>query len=162
MDIRSIIQSQYFAALAMLAQVIEKCPEALWVDDSYNNPVWRLVYHALIYTHFYLSPGEADFTPWEKHREDMQLLGDSAPEGATYTQAELMDYLSICLEQVEQQVDQMDLAAGSGFHWLPFSKLELQFYNIRHIMQHTGELYERLGVTGGIALGWVGMKPAAD
>jgi len=28
---------------------------------------------------------------------------------------------------------------GSGFDWLPFDKLELQFYNIRHIMQHTGE-----------------------
>ena len=155
METRSIIKSQYYAAMAMLRQAIENCPEALWEDASYNNPAWRLAYHTLIYTHFYLSPTEADFKPWEKHREDMQLLGLTAPEGEAYSRAEILAYLGLCLEAVEHQVDQMDLKAASGFEWLPFSKLELQFYNIRHIMQHTGELYERLGATGGIELGWV-------
>jgi hypothetical protein len=53
----------------------------------------------------------------------------------------------------------LDLEAESGFNWLPFDKLELQIYNIRHIQQHTGELYERLGTSGSIELSWVGMKP---
>ena len=156
MDPHDVIQSQYRAALAMLRQAVEKCPERLWDDESYSNPFWRLVYHTLIYTHFYLSPSEADFQPWDKHREDMQLLGSSAPEGVAYTRAELMDYLLICMDQVEKQVEQMDLEADSGFHWLPFNKLELQFYNIRHIMQHTGELCERLGAHGETEVGWVG------
>ena len=54
----------------------------------------------------------------------------------------------------------MDLEAEAGFYWLPFDKLELQIYNIRHIHQHTGELCERLGAQGGIEVGWVGMGPS--
>jgi len=56
-------------------------------------------------------------------------------------------------------VNRMDLEAESGFHWLPFDKLELQFYNIRHVQQHTGELSERLGAKGEIEVRWVGKKP---
>jgi hypothetical protein len=54
-------------------------------------------------------------------------------------------------------VDDLDLDAESGFHWLRFDKLQLQFYNIRHIQHHTGELCERLGGTGEIEVAWVGM-----
>ena len=61
---------------------------------------------------------------------------------------------------MEEQVDSLDLEAESGFYWLPFDKLELQIYNIRHIQQHTGELCERLGARGDIEVGWVGTKPA--
>jgi hypothetical protein len=52
------------------------------------------------------------------------------------------------------------LEAESGFYWLPFDKLELQFYNIRYLQQHTGELCERLGAHGELQVQWVGMKPA--
>jgi hypothetical protein len=37
----------------------------------------------------------------------------------------------------------------------------LQFYNIRHVQQHTGELCERLGAKGEVEVDWVGMQPAA-
>ncbi len=158
MRIKEAIKSQYRASLAMLRQAVEKCPEELWTDASYVNPFWRVAYHTIIYTHFYLSPTEADFIPWERHKKDMQLLGPSAPVAIPYSRAEMLDYLGLCLKQVEQQVDAMDPEAESGFYWLPFDKLELQFYNIRHIMQHTGELCERLGAHGEIEVGWVGRK----
>jgi len=53
----------------------------------------------------------------------------------------------------------MDLQAESGFHWLPFNKLELQLYNLRHTQQHIGELYERLDKYD-IKLNWVKQQPA--
>jgi hypothetical protein len=59
---------------------------------------------------------------------------------------------------VDIQVESLDIAAGSGFDWLPFDKMELQLYNIRHIQQHTGELCERLGAQGEIQVDWVGMN----
>lgn len=158
MEIKAVIKSQYRASLAMLQQAVEQCPESLWADDSYTNPFWRVAYHALIYTHFYLSQRETDFVPWEKHKEGMQLLGPSAPDARPYRREEVLAYLAHCLEQVDTQVDALDLAAESGFDWLPFNKLELQFYNIRHVQQHTGELSERLGAHGEIDVGWVGMK----
>ncbi len=157
MNPKQVIKSQFKAALAMLRQAIEKCPEALWTDITYSNPFWRLAYHVLIYTHFYLGPSEDDFTPWEKHQQDLQLLGQEIPGARIYSQREVLDYLALVQDQVEAQVDALDLAAGSGFHWLPFNKLELQFYNIRHVQQHTGELCERLGAHGEVEVGWVGM-----
>lgn len=79
MEVKAIIKSQYRASLAMLQQAVEKCPESLWSDDSYANPFWRVAYHALIYTHFYLGQTEETFIPWDKHEEGMQLLGSEAP-----------------------------------------------------------------------------------
>ncbi|MBW6466502.1 MAG: hypothetical protein K0B06_08370 [Brevefilum sp.] len=56
------------------------------------------------------------------------------------------------------QLKAVDLVADSGFYWLPFNKLELKFYNIRHIQPHTGELCERFGALGEISVDWVAMK----
>ena len=72
-----------------------------------------------------------------------------------FTKEEVLEYLSFVEKQVADHVAITNLEAESGFHWLPFNKLELQFYNIRHIQQHTGELYERLGTHENIELDWV-------
>ncbi len=159
MQMNMIIKSQYHASLAMLREAIEKCPDSMWVNTDYVNPFWRVAYHIIIYAHFYLSPTESDFIPWEKHQDGMQLLGPSAPDSEPYSKADLLAYLDICSDQVEAQVDSLEFEAESGFHWLPFNKLELQFYNIRHIQQHTGELCERLGAHGEIEVPWVGKVP---
>jgi hypothetical protein len=65
-------------------------------------------------------------------------------------------YLELCRAEVEKQVPLLRLEEGSGFSWLPFNKLELQFYNIRHLQHHTGQLIERLRTVAGIGVGWVG------
>lgn len=157
MDIKASIKSQYRASLAMLEQAVADCPEALWDDRAYSNPFWRLAFHALFYTHLYLQPSEADFVPWEKQRSEMRLLQDPPEEGdKPNSKSEILEFSAFSREQVERQVSELDLDAESGFYWLPFDKLELQFYNIRHLMQHTGELCERLGATGAVEVDWVG------
>jgi hypothetical protein len=165
-SIKDIIKSQYHASLEMLRQAVIKCPDPLWHNREYKNVFWHIAYHALFYTHLYLQASEKDFVPWAKHRDECRSL-DRAPRpprgepglGEPYTKEEILEYYEICREQVEQQVVSLDLDAQSGFYWLPFSKLELQFYNIRHLQQHTGELCERLGATGDVEVDWVGMKP---
>lgn len=155
MDTRKVIKSQYFAALAMLRQAVEKCPQALWNDQSYSNVFWHVAYHTLFLTHLYLQPTGEDFTPWEKDLNQNASLEHPSGESQVFSKVDVLDYLAFCLKEVEKQVDVLDLEAESGFHWLSFSKLELQFYNIRHIMQHTGELCERLGAHGEIEVSWV-------
>ncbi len=157
---KSIIQSQYRASLAMLRQAITQCPQSLWEDDSYANPFWHVAYHTLFYTHLYLQPSSENFVPWEKHRDDLRRLENTGIE--PYSKDEVLEYLGFCLEQVGAQVESLDMEDDSGFHWLPFNKLELQFYNIRHIQQHSGELCERLGAHGEIEVGWVGMKEQVE
>jgi hypothetical protein len=152
MDTNKIIQSQYLAALEMLKQVIVKCPAACWNAPGDKDKLWNTAYHALFYAHLYLQENEQRFQPWEKHHDP--------DTGEPFTQAEVLEYLAYVQKQVIALVSTLNLEAESGFHWLPFNKLELQFYNIRHIQQHAGELYERLGTREHIELDWVGAKPA--
>jgi hypothetical protein len=166
MQTKEVIRSQYHASLEMLKQAVVKCPESLWNRAADKNKFWHLAYHALFYTHLYLQPTVEVFTPWEKHRDQYNYMGpmpepphDWPKIGEPYTTDEILDYLQLCQKQVDEIVDQLDLAGQSGFFWLPMGKLELQFYSIRHLMQHTGELCERLG-TAGFDVDWIGMKPA--
>lgn len=165
MDNHTVIQSQYHASLDMLAQTIEKCPEAIWDRTEDKNKSWQLAYHTLFYVHLYLSANEDEFTPWEKHRPEYYNMNTSAETGneepkidTPYTKAEILEYLKFLQGKIDEMVSEIDLHAESGFHWLPFSKLELQFYNIRHLMQHTGELGERLGYAEKIKIDWIGKK----
>jgi hypothetical protein len=155
MNVQKVIQSQYLASLAMMRQVIELCPAAMWDDRAVKNRYWQVAYHGLFFIHFYLQPTEADFVPWEKHQphyDDMGIGGDKEP----CNQADMLAYLALVEEQVRSVVPILDLEAESGFHWLPFNKLELQFYSMRHLMGHVGELSERLWVQAGVEVEWVG------
>ena len=162
MKTSEVIASQYLAALEMLKETIAQCPDALWNDPGDKARFWQIAYHALFFTHLYLQDAEEDFAPWAKHRQGIHSLGQgaSAPDtGEPYDKDTVLEYLAFCQQQVAERVPQLDLEAESGFHWLPFGKLELQFYNIRHIQQHTGELMERLGTRADLELPWVGMRP---
>jgi hypothetical protein len=166
MTTKEIIKSQYMAALEMLAQAITQCPQNLWADPEDVNQFWNIAYHALFFTHLYLQESEAEFQPWEKHVDGLHHFDpqpESAPEGAEYglpfSKEDLLSYLDFCRQVVRDRVPATNLEAESGFDWIPFNKLQLQFYNIRHIQHHTGELYERLGTRAGIEVRWVGMGP---
>ena len=165
MDIAATVSSQYLAALEMLKQTISQCPESIWDSAEDKTKFWRIAYHVLFYTHLYLQDTAQTFTPWHLHRRDYELLGrrpwapnDPIVIGEPYDKATVLDYLAFCQQQVAERVPALNPEAGSGFDWLPFNKLELQIYNIRHLQQHTGELMERLGTRTGIELDWVAMK----
>jgi hypothetical protein len=160
MDAKAVIQSQYHASLEMLRQVIESCPPELWLQSTVENPTWRVAYHALFYTHMYLHISEKEFVPWPKHRDQGQFIGhlpwpphDPAASVQPYTNNDLIEFLDYLSKQLKGLLDSYDLDSPSGFDWLPFNKLEMQFYNLRHLQQHTGELSERLGAAG-IRLDW--------
>lgn len=163
MDQKGVIQSQYFAALEMLRQAVEKCPEDLWIDPAYKNQSWNIAYHALVYVHFYLHKNEESFVPWSKHRQEARYFSLGEGEAvAPFTRAEVLEFIDFIEAQLDALVEDLDLEAESGFYWLPFNKLELQFYNIRHLMLHTGELAERVWQAAGEEVGWVGMRKTGD
>ncbi len=166
MDVKTVITSQYLASLEMMKEVVTKCPDEVWRNRKPTNQFWHVVYHALFYTHLYLQPQEADFTPWSKHRRNLNAFEPPpwAPEeevepGEPFSQTEILDYLALCQQEVHAQLSNLDLEAASGFDWIPLNKLELQFYNIRHLQHHVGELSQRLWAEAGIESGWVGHSP---
>lgn len=164
MDIKQVITSQYLATLAMLRQTIERCPAELWNDTQVKNRFWHVAYHALFYTHFYAQESPETFTAWEHHREEYNFMGPmpwpphKEPEiGEPYTKDEVLVYMDFCQKALPSWIDVLDLEGPSGFEWLPFSKLELQFYSLRHLSMHLGELAGRLGDQKQIDIDWVGM-----
>jgi hypothetical protein len=168
MNIQSIIRSQFHAALDMFEAAIEACPEELWDRPEDRNRTWHVAYHTLFYVHFYLQPTESDFRPWGQQLDHYRMMGkfpwppqDEPEIGEALPRAGILEYLAHCREEVDRQTASLDLEAESGFPWLPMNKLELQFYSLRHTMQHVGELYERLGKAGLHELPWRGMGAAA-
>jgi hypothetical protein len=146
MNIQQVIQSQYLSALAMLKQAIVKCPQEMWSAPQDKDEIWFIAYHALYYAHLYLQPTRQDFVRWKEHGKPVS----SAP----LSKDEALEYLAFVEQEVARRVPVTDFEADSGFHGINVDKLELQFVNIRHIQQHTGELYERLGARRNIKLGW--------
>jgi len=163
-EVRRVIKSQYGAALEMLRQTVLECPDELW-EDGGPNRFWHVAYHALFYVHLYAQPTESDFAPWARHRQAHQFLGpvpwppfDRPEIGEPYTREEIVEYLDLCRAEVVARVDAADLEAASGFEWLPFGKLELLLYSLRHLQHHVGELSGRLLTETGREVDWVGMR----
>jgi len=161
---KDIIKSQYKASLAMLRDAIEKCTEPLWADERYKPPFWRIAYHGLFFTDLYLSENVEEFSPWAKHIDEYESLGPMIhkggklpKEGPPYAKDELQEYYDLIIEKLDAAVDSLELDQTSGFPWLPFGKLELQFYNIRHIHHHAGQLSLILRTELGQELGWIAM-----
>jgi hypothetical protein len=161
MDLRAALVEQYRAALAMLRDCIEKCPEDLWTGGSFPRNPWRIAYHAIFYTHLYLMQDEASYVPWPKHREGATALweDDEGPAPATvepYTRAEALEALEHLDALIAPTVASLDLdAPETGFHWYPnMTKLSHQLLNLRHLQGHVGQLSELL-MARGIETDWV-------
>lgn len=159
---KEVIRSQYVASLEMLGDAISACPEGLWIDLAYPNRFWHVAYHALFFAHLYLQESEKTFVAWGKHRKDHQFLGrmpwpphEQPVIGEPYTKEEVLEYLEFCRREVDARLPLTDLDAESGFHWLPFNKLGVQIYNIRHIQHHVGQLADRLRTRDGVGVQWV-------
>ena len=155
MDIAAILVSQYEASLAMLRQAIEACPASLWDAPEDKNRFWQTAYHALYFAHVYAAESETAAVPWPGHREGYEdhTTADREP----YDKETVLEYLDFCRQQVATRVPQLKLDDMEGVPDPEMRLLELQIYSIRHIMQHTGELMERLGARTDVGeLRWVG------
>lgn len=167
--LRAALKSQYHAALAMLREAVESCPDDLWLSDAYRNACWQIAYHALFFTHLYLQENEAAFEPWEHHQSGVQhedgIGGRADPESdlpllpRPYTKAEVLAYCTACDDMVDGAVDAMDLdSPESGFSWYRIPKIDHQIVNIRHVQHHAAQLADRLRASADIGVRWVGAR----
>ena len=166
MNVQAVLKSQYHAALAMLKQVIDGCPDDAWTTGDHPTRFWHVAYHALFFTHLYLQPNEDAFRPWEHHREEYQFLGSlpwpphRPPKiGEPYTKPQVLDYWRACDAMIDAGVDRLDLdAAECGFSWYKMPKLEHQVMNIRHTQHHAAILSCRVRSLAGAGTKWVGAQ----
>lgn len=152
MDIVEILISQYLASLKMLEQTVVECPPEMWNDPADTNRFWHLAYHALHFVEEYTAESYDTFVPWPEYRrgyEEFPLPPDAEP----YDKETVLRYLAHCREHVRRRLPELNLGWGADEE---YTGLELQIYNIRHIMQHVGEMGERLGARLGTEIHWVG------
>jgi hypothetical protein len=156
------LKRQYAASLAMLEEVIEVCPEHVWLATGSRNHFWHIVYHVLFYTHLYLHRSEREFRPLELHQPAARLLGGDRGKMTgeqkvlnPYSKKQMLDYLAFCRAEIGAKVPTDDLGAESGFDWLPMNRFELHLYNIRHMQHHCGQLADRLRNAADIGVAWV-------
>lgn len=171
--LKDALRSQYHAALAMLRQAIERCPDDLWAGGGHVNPFWRLAYHTLYFVHLYLQPRADTFRPWIRHQTGIHDLDDipAPPEiqaltelphrppqtGEPYTKGEILEYWDTCSRMIDDGVDALDLSSSeSGFSWYPISKFEHQLVAIRHAQHHAAQLADRIRAATGTGIDWVG------
>jgi hypothetical protein len=161
MDIKRAIKRQNHAALAMLRQGIERCPDDLWVGGEFPRNPWRIAYHAAAYAHLYLYANLKEWKQWPKHRQECTwLVGDDVPMMEPYTRAEMLELLDLIDQEVDERIDALDLnEATCGFTWYPdVSRVELMFLSLRHLHGHIGQLSELL-IARGLDIDWMGPPP---
>jgi len=157
-DVRSVLKSQYHAALAMLRDAIEQCPDAEWLIRDHKNAFWQVAYHVLFFAHLYLQQNETTFVLWSQHHG-----ADDGTRGEPYSKAQVLEYWSFVDHAVDGAVDLLDLESPeSGFSWYTMSKLEHQLVNIRHVQHHSAQLADRLRSAADIGIKWVGSGSAVS
>jgi uncharacterized damage-inducible protein DinB len=146
---KTILWQQFGAAIDMLEDAIEACPERLW-SDSRKKPAgdsisgvgfWYIAYHTLFWFDFYLSEPEEKFTPPAPF-DLSEFEAGRLPERA-YTKAELQGYLDHGRKKCKDTIDALtDEKANQRRHfsWGEISGAELLLYNMRHVQHHTAQL----------------------
>ena len=136
---------QFEAALAMLKQCIERCPDDLWEGTIAQLTVRQVAYHTLFFVDFYLSANDETFQLRELHL----VGGDERESGscAALDKQPTLAYLAICLEKLRTTLaseSEETLRGPSGFSWCKFTRAELHIYNLRHVQHHAGQLSSHL------------------
>lgn len=164
MNAKPALKSQYRAGMKVLKDIVEQCPDSAWNDPGHGlRSIWRVVFHTLFFTDYYLQKDPSCVPKWAKHRDEAQYLGpvfwdnNRAPKPCDpCTKADMMGYWADLDQRIDALVDAIDLESSeSGFPWYKMSKFEHQLVNLRHLQHHAAALSVRLRQSDDIAIKWV-------
>jgi hypothetical protein len=158
---RELVWRQFGAAIDMLGNAIEACPEDVWSapsrDGARHTEFWYIAYHALFFLDLYLSGTVEGFAPPSPFTlEELDPAG-IIPE-QPYARDDVRKYVAHCREKcyaVVRALDSDTAARKGDFEWLDLSFGELLLYNLRHVQHHAGQLHLILRQTTNAAPRWV-------
>jgi len=157
--LKTALAGQYFAALTMLGQTIERCPDDVWTSGTDPRLYWRIVYHTLYYTDLYLHESPEDFEPWAGHDPRVPPLWNPPERLEPYSRQQMLDYLGDIRGRVKRRLTALDFdEADCRFpYYKGFSRLDHQLVNLRHLGGHVGQLSEIL-MAHGTDVDWIGKR----
>jgi hypothetical protein len=154
---KTIIWSQFGAAIDTLDDMLRLCPDGLWRERLWENSAgrpeyaefWYRVYHALFWLDLYLTGAEEGFAPPAPF-ELIEMKEDDLPE-RVYTREELQGYLAHGRKRCQATIDGMTDETAQRlcrFGWGEVSFAELLLYNMRHVQEIAAQLSLFLGQRG--------------
>jgi hypothetical protein len=162
---KEILWRQFGAAIDMLENAMNACPDELWGDPS-RRPEWNadgvvgfwyLAYHPLFYLDLYLSGTMEGFHPPAPF-----TLDEADPAGVLlekpYTKVELQAYFQHCRSKCRATISDLtvaDLDRICTFSWGSMTFAELLLDNMRHVQHHAAQLNLLLRQNTSSAPGWV-------
>jgi hypothetical protein len=185
-----ILARQFDAALAMMQNAIDKCPDEVWQRRGEREaPFWQHALHVLFYTRLYAFDSLECAKASGNAKHVMALIGaplrgDSEAElnriGSTLgysglteaafttprtpTRAEALDYLEMTRATVNRALEGLAEQGGADgpnpMPWMRGTRGESMLYNLRHVHQHLGRLHSMLG-RAGVKVDWIGGLPQA-
>ncbi|MCA9954436.1 MAG: DinB family protein [Anaerolineales bacterium] len=161
--LNDIFWYQFGAAIDMLDNAIEACPDELWQARLFPDSIpefaefWCIAYHCLFWLDFYLSETAENFAPPTPFTLS-EFESGRLPE-RVYSKEELRDYLkygrSKCRTTIQATTD-FTAPQQVRPNWRVESVGELHLYNLRHVQEHAAQLSLFLGQNVGTASRWVG------
>lgn len=139
---RFVVRRQFHAAIDMLANAMEACPDSVWSGEE--RPVfWYVTFHVLFFLDLYLSSeDESRFQPPAPFG-----LTEFDPDGImperAYRKDELLGYVGHCRQKLDAVMAGMTEAWAADacpFSFREMSNGELLLYNLRHVQHHAGQL----------------------
>ncbi len=146
---KQAVLPQFEAALWMLRDCIEKCPEQHWSGPQAiigKYEFWHVVHHTLSCTDGYLSRNEHEFNARPEFHPAGKADIENEYPSRQFSKREMLDYLMIVLAKMRESIaaeTEESLNGESGFHWLKLpapERAQMHLYNMRHVMHHTGML----------------------
>jgi hypothetical protein len=155
--LRKIIWEQLGGAIDMLENAMHACPDEVWRDRSRQPEFWYVVYHTLFFLDLYLSDSLEGFSPPAPFTLDELDPAGVLPEHV-YTKDELQTYLEHGRRKAWDTIDALTEEKArehAVFSSVEGSRLELLFYNLRHVQHHAAQLNLILRQTIDSAPRWV-------
>lgn len=155
---RRILTGQFLAALDMLENAMNACPERLWSVPAHGwQQYWYLVHHTLFWTDCYLADSAQAYVPPPPFGlEELDPAGVMPPR--VYSRAELATWLERCRERCRVSIGSLtdeNALEPAGFPHQRLNRLELLLDNLRHVQHHTAQLNLILRQTVDSAPRWV-------
>lgn len=154
-EIRESLWHQFGAAIDMLEEAIETCPQELWYS---TGNFWYIAYHTLFYLDYYLAEEAEDFVPPLPF-----TMSELDPEGPLsprqYEKAELLEYLRHGRNKCRLLINSLNADnAQKRFvnAYRNYNRVEILLYNLRHVQHHTGQLNLLLRNHDTVPPRWVG------
>jgi hypothetical protein len=172
----TVLWKQFGAAIDMLDNAVNACPEALWQERLWDDPpppwfprqfaeFWYITFHTLVWLDLYLAGvPEEEFAPPAHFAQGVLDSVEAAP-AQPYTRETLRAYLETlrqkCRATIKALTDEQARRTAE-YPWSegqPISFLELCLYNMRHVQGHAAELSLFLGQHGVQTLDWTTRAP---